>query len=471
MFGVMVVEGGDRLRAFSGMLDGRWEQDGFVPPAFDARAKDAVWAEGEREMRARAEEIEALERAPERAALEQVRARQRAEGEVMAARHAVARAARHAARAAGGADLHALAQASRADTAERRKLDAQHAEARGAIEARVGELDRELAACVEARAARSRELLVQIQDAYGFASARGERKTLRELFAPAEPPGGAGNCAAPKLFAEAYRRGLRPVAIAELWWGATPATGGRYAGRFYPACRGSCGPILAHMMDGLEAEPPPVYGGGPIAADEPKVVFEDRWLVVVEKPVGLLSVPGRGGALKDSVQARLRARYAQAMVVHRLDLDTSGLMIASRDEATFAAMQRGFARREIEKRYVAWLEGEVAGDAGEIELALRVDLDDRPRQIVDAVHGKHAVTRWRVVARAPGRTRVELTPLTGRTHQLRVHAAVGLGAPIAGDRLYGREEPGDRLMLHAEAIAFTHPQTGEQISLERPAPF
>lgn len=470
MFGVMVVESGERLWAFSGMLDGAWTHPRFAPPVFDPARRDAVWADGEREMRARAAELDALAAAPEREELAALRARQVEERAALAEAHAARKAARRDARTGGG-DLEALAQASRADTAERRRMDAAQAEARAALAARVAALDEQAAALAAARAARSRELLVQIQDAYVLASARGERRTLRELFAPAEPPGGAGNCAAPKLFAEAYRRGLVPAAVAELWWGATPATGGRHAGRFYPACRGSCGPILAHMMDGLDVEPAPQYGGGPIAADEPRPVYEDRWLIVVDKPVGLLAVPGRGGALKDSVQARLRARDAGAMVVHRLDLDTSGLMIAARDEATFAAMQRAFARREIAKRYVAWLDGEVTGDAGEIELPLRVDLDDRPRQIVDPVHGKPAVTRWRVLAREPGRTRVALTPLTGRTHQLRVHAAVGLGAPIAGDRLYGDEASAERLLLHAEALAFVHPATGEPISLERPAPF
>lgn len=206
-------------------------------------------------------------------------------------------------------------------------------------------------------------------------------------------------------------------------------------------------------------------------------MWEDDRIVVVDKPVGLLSVPGRSGRLRDSVLTRLHARYPDAsgpLLVHRLDLDTSGLLLAAKDQPTHGRLQEMFAKRLVDKRYVAVLDGVVAGDRGTIELALRVDLDDRPRQIYDPIHGKQAITDWQVLDRTSTRTRVALHPRTGRTHQLRVHAAHprGLGAAIVGDRLYARdarEEP--RLLLHAEAIAFTHPHTGERIDLSRPAPF
>ena len=312
----------------------------------------------------------------------------------------------------------------------------------------------------------------QVHDSYVITSYRGERRALRDLFAPGEPPGGAGDCAGPKLLGEAYRRGLRPIAMAEVWWGPPPVTGGRHEGGFYPACRGKCGPILPFMLEGLEVEPAPVFGAAAIAADEPRAVFEDDDVVVVDKPIGLLSVPGRSGALRDSVQTRLRARYPAAtgpLVVHRLDLETSGLLLAAKSETMYVALQAQFARREIDKRYIAWVAGEVRGDGGVIELPLRVDLDDRPRQIVDAVHGKPAITEWTVLAREGGRTRVAFMPRTGRTHQIRVHAAVGLGAPIVGDRLYGA--PGDRLLLHAERLEFVHPRTGRRIAVLCPAPW
>ena len=407
MFGVLLVERHDGtigyLRAFSGMLAGRWTVDGFSPPTFDADARDAVWIDGAAEMYAYAAEREAL--------------------------------------ASGAASP-------------------------------------ELAALDDARAARSRELLQQIQSSYHFPNARGEVRALRDIFAPAQPPGGAGDCAAPKLLAEAYRRALRPIALAEFWCGAPPRAGDRHAGSFYPACRGKCAPILAHMLNGLPAEPPPLFGAARFPDSEPATVFEDEWIVIVDKPSGMLSVPGRSAQLQDCVSSRLRVRYPSStgqLVVHRLDLDTSGLLLAAKDGAVFAALQRLFSRREIVKRYIAWLDGDVHGARGEISLLLRLDVDDRPRQIHDPVHGKAAVTRWEVLERVSGRTRVALYPLTGRSHQLRVHAAhpLGLDAPIVGDRLYGREAPADdaRLMLHAEALAFVHPVTGERISVEQPRAF
>lgn len=470
MFGVLVVEdAGGRagvLRAFSGMLDGRWFVDGFAPPLFDPVARDAFWPAGEAELAARAAAIDALRDGEEARALRDEARALAGELDAMRARHAAARTARHAARAAEGASA-ALDQASRADGAERRRLD----ERRRDLAAREADLAARVAALAEARAARSRELLARIHASYVVADARGQRTPLAAIYAPAPVPGGAGDCAAPKLIAHAHRLGLTPRALAEVWWGPPPATGDRTAGAFYPACRGKCGPLLPVLLAGVAVDDAPVFGGGAIDPAEPRVRFEDRWLVVVDKPVGLLSVPGRHARLRDSVATRLAARLGEAHVVHRLDLDTSGLLLVARDHATYAALQRAFARRAIAKRYVAWLDGEVAADAGAIDLALRVDLDDRPRQLHDPVHGKPAFTTWRVIARAGGRTRVALFPHTGRTHQLRVHAAhpLGLGVPIVGDRLYGRAA--DRLALHAEHLAFTHPHTGAAIELESPAPF
>ncbi len=517
MFGVLVVADRDGrigyLRAFSGMLTGAWELAGFAPPLFDAAARDAMWPAGQAELRAHELALRALDGSPAqaaaRAALATHDARVADDLAGLDARHRINRARRRrerdqleAERAAGARDavagsapaphaterrgddhattvaarLHALDQESRADAAERKRFDAANAELRGPLAESVAAFERERTRLERLRADESRDLMKQVHDTYVIANARGEQRPLRDLFAPGEPPAGAGDCAGPKLLGEAYRRSLTPLALAEIWWGAPPATGGRHAGTFYPSCRGKCGPILPHMLDGLPVASSPVFGGGPFAPTEPQVVFEDAWLVVVDKPVGLLSVPGRSGALRDSVQTRLRARYPAAtgpLVVHRLDLDTSGLLLAAKDEVTHAALQAQFARREVDKRYIAWLEGVVAGDAGVVDLALRVDLDDRPRQIHDPIHGKAAITEWLVIERRAQTTRVALIPKTGRTHQLRVHAAHprGLGAPIVGDRLYGRVHDQPRLMLHAERLAFVHPHTGERIELVRPAPF
>lgn len=479
MFGVLVVAHPDgtagALHGFSGMLDGRWRVDGFVPPLFEEAARDAFWPAGEDELRGLEREIRDLldDAEPLRARLAALTARHAGDAAAMRERHRDRRAARHAARAGltDPAALHALDQESRGDTAERRRLDARHAAAIDAVAAALRALDEPRLALEARRAERSRHFLARIWDTYAVSNARGERRSLRDLFGPDAPPGGAGDCAGPKLLAEAYRRGLRPLALAEFWWGPPPPTGGRHAGGFYPSCRGKCGPILPFMLEGLDVEDAPVFGAAPVGAEQPRVVFEDEWLLVVDKPCGLLSVPGRHARLRDSVLVRLRRRHPDARIVHRLDLDTSGLLLVARDADTHADLQRQFARREVDKRYIAWLDGAPGADHGTIELALRVDLDDRPRQIHDPVHGKPAITEWRVLERAGARTRVALHPRTGRTHQLRVHAAhpLGLAAPIVGDRLYGRA--GERLLLHAEALSFVHPRTARRIELDRTAPF
>jgi tRNA pseudouridine32 synthase / 23S rRNA pseudouridine746 synthase len=480
MFGVLVVEDRGRigfLKGFSGMVRGQWQLDGFVPPAFDVDARDAFWPAGECELATIGAQIIELERAiaPVRAECDAVLAAHQAELAAMRARHRDNREHRRVARStAEVADVHALDQQSRGDKAERRELDARHAGERARLDERLQPLLAECDLLQSTRAAKSRDFFHRIYATYSLDNARGETRPLVELFAPHLPPGGAGDCAAPKLLAYAYRHALRPIALAEFWCGAPPATGGRSDGTCYPACRGKCGPILEHMLAGLDVEPAPRFGADAIDPSEPRVVFEDQWIAIVDKPAGLLSVPGRSG-LADSVQTRLRARYPDAtgpLVVHRLDLDTSGLLLVAKDQATYAALQRQFAERAVDKRYVAWLDGEVTDrEGGTIELPLRVDLDDRPRQIVDDKHGKAAITEWQVIERADGRTRVVLAPKTGRAHQLRVHAAHvrGIGVPIVGDRLYGR--PDARLLLHAEAIAFVHPHTHERLVRHSVVPF
>ncbi|MFP2925889.1 RluA family pseudouridine synthase [Pyxidicoccus sp. 3LG] len=348
--------------------------------------------------------------------------------------------------------------------AELRELELRHAGLL-ASDARRAEVEHQ-------RAERSRRLWRQLTGTYVLPNARGERQSLAALFAPEPAPGGAGDCAAPKLFAWAYQYRLKPLALAEFWWGAPPLTGERHAGEYYPACQSKCGRVLPYMLEGLSVELPPAR----VPSEEMRVVFEDPWLIVVDKPCGLPSIPSRHAPLRDSVLVRLQRRASDAPklhAVHALDTEASGLLLVAKDAETQAAFHRLLARREADLRHVAWVEREVRGESGVIELPLRSEAGSPFHQVVDPAHGKRAVTGWRVMQRTGTRTRALLLPRTRHPHQLRVHAAhpLGLGAPIVGDTLYGGASEDTRLMLHAEALTFLHPRTGERIDLESQPPF
>jgi len=295
------------------------------------------------------------------------------------------------------------------------------------------------------------------------------------------PPSGAGECCAPKLLQAAYLRGWTPVAMAEYWYGRPKDGEVRVHGHHYPACRGKCRPVLGWMLQGLDVTPPLDSLSLPEQKEyQPEVVYENRWFCVVDKPSGMLSVPGRSAAV--SVQQWLSDRYGtdrDVRMVHRLDQDTSGLLIAAFGQETYKIMQSLFAMRKVRKTYVADLEGDYSARGmsrkGRIELPLAPDWLDRPRQRVTLADGKEAVTDYEFTDVTDDRSRVLFHPLTGRTHQLRVHAASvrGLGMPIAGDRLYGDKSGRalTRLHLHAHKIEFTFPLDGQDYSFESPVPF
>ena len=309
-----------------------------------------------------------------------------------------------------------------------------------------------------------------IFDQYKVLNARGECLSVREVFARRGivPPGGTGDCAAPKLLQEAYRCGLKPLAMGEFWYGASPRQEVRSHGLFYPSCMGKCGPLLSFMMEGLDVEPNPLDSGF-ATGTEPEVLYADDTLIIVDKPSGMLSVPGRTAA--PSLLGWLRERYGVSVEsCHRLDMDTSGLMVFARTPEAKSALELQFAGREVRKVYRARLAAGTApfGHAkrGTIALPLATDWYDRPRQMVDYEHGKQAVTEYEVLEELPnGEIELLLHPLTGRTHQLRVHCAhaKGLGRPIKGDRLYGSAD-GGRLYLRAETLEFTHPVSGKKLS-------
>lgn len=482
MWGVLVCETPDgqlaALRAFSGTLRGAWTRLGCAPPIFDASARAAVERAGEAAVAAQVAERAALAASPEVVEVERALARlteaQRGAREALDEFHARARAARAEARALAppAVTWAALDAESARHKADRARLVKAQALERAPLEAQRASHRDALAMLDARRHADCAALMRAIFETYRLQNPAGEEATLPELFAPAAPPSGAGDCAAPKLLVAARRLGLRPLAMTELWWGPPPPGGGRLHGQTSPPCAAKCGPLLPFLVRGWPVEAPTRS----VEVGALGIVYQDAHLVVVDKPSGLLSVPGRGPARQACVEARLAALLGGACVgvpraAHRLDEDTSGLLVLALDPTTLAALHRQFADRSVEKGYIAWLDGQPSADAGEVALALRADLEDRPRQVVDPVRGKPARTTWRVVERADGRARVALCPHTGRAHQLRVHAADprGLGAPIVGDRLYGHA--GERLMLHATTLALTHPVTGARLRFESAPPF
>ncbi|WP_440066518.1 pseudouridine synthase [Tenacibaculum discolor] len=308
---------------------------------------------------------------------------------------------------------------------------------------------------------------------YAFLNYRGETKNLLDIFTDSTQniPAGAGDCCAPKLLQYAYKHQLKPICMAEFWWGKPLQTSIRKHQNYYPACTGKCKPILTHMLQGVTVEENPLVAQLK-EEKEITIIHEDADLLVINKPHELLSVAGK--EIKDSVFSRIQKLYPKAtgpLVVHRLDMSTSGILLIAKNEDTYKALQAQFINKTIQKRYVALLEGVLKDKKGIIELPLRVDLNDRPKQVVCYKHGKKALTQWETIETLDNKTKVYFYPVTGRTHQLRVHAAhiLGLNTPIIGDDLYGKKA--DRLYLHAEKITFVHPTSKEQVSFIAPASF
>jgi tRNA pseudouridine32 synthase/23S rRNA pseudouridine746 synthase len=324
----------------------------------------------------------------------------------------------------------------------------------------------------------SQELQLWLFHQYRMLNAKGETKDLVDIWQDYHcsprirnryplPPGGTGDCCAPKLLQYAFSHGLRPVCMAEFWWGPSPKSEVRHHLQFYPACRGKCKPVLTWMLQGLNVDPNPEEAGFPHL--EIEVVYEDDALAVINKPSGLLSVPGRTEDY--SVATIAMERWPGSLPVHRLDMGTSGLMVIAKTKEAYVSLQEQFVKRTVKKRYIALVEGIVKEPKGRITLPLICDPINRPRQVVDYQRGKSAVTEYEVLDARDGRTLLALYPHTGRTHQLRMHCAHpdGLGCPIVGDELYGHKA--ERLCLHCDQIEFAHPVTGERMHFNLPNPF
>lgn len=352
------------------------------------------------------------------------------------------------------------------------------------------------------RKARSQALQQWLFEQYRFLNAEGSEVNLMEVFAdyykshapvattgrkakadaPKLPPSGSGECCAPKLLQAAYRHGVKPIAMAEFWVGRPPKDELRLDGHYYPACSGKCRPILTHMLRGLDVEENPLLQRNRDVADGMQVIFADDTIAVVDKPSGMLAVPGNDPDVPN-VLDEIRRRFPHALgpiIVHRLDMDTSGLMVVALTERAYHHLQQQFVEHRTQKRYIARVEepkphtvlpslpsSQSTAEEGVIDLPLCPNPYDRPRQMVSAEYGRRAITRYRFV----DATHVLLWPETGRTHQLRVHCAHpdGLGRPIAGDALYGSAS--GRLCLHADTLTFIHPATGQELSFHSPSTF
>lgn len=542
MFGVLCVrekrkgkseksegDGGDErehigfLAAYSGLLAGRNDWGYFVPPVFDAQQPDGHFKTEERAISALNKEIDALQKSDiylaQRSEYEDAKLRIEQSIEQMRYRVAEAKrqrdARRHEAEQGGKPitteEKAAMVHESQHLKAEQRRLKQQ-------CTATLDQLRRPLAeheARVDALRRQRREMSDALQQwlfsQYRMLNANGEERDLVDIFGEtinAMPPAGSGDCCAPKLLQYAYANGLEPVCMAEFWWGDSPKQEIRHHLHYYPACRSKCLPILTHMLRGLDVEPNPL--AQPKTNDVPRIVYEDDTIIVVDKPAGMLSVPGKAVAdgdvalngnaahadndvaldVEEYVRQYLTKNSQLPKAVHRLDMDTSGLLVLALTDEAYIELQRQFASREVKKRYEAVLDGKPSvlcgasgskwlsvshdGREGRISLPLIADIMDRPRQRVDFDNGKTALTDYRIERLLPnGGTLVSLYPLTGRTHQLRVHCAhnEGLACPILGDPLYGHGCHTSRMYLHAAMVEFRHPVTGERLRFESASGF
>lgn len=502
------------LAAFSGNLAGKNLHRYFVPPVYDLLQPQGFFKIEEEQISAiniRINELEnsasyleskekwEIETGQAQAELNQAKAEQKAAKEAREIR-------RQSPNGISEEEQAILIRESQYQKAEYKRKEKSWKKRLEECEAEVHRFKDEIKRLKAERKERSAALQQKLFGEFRMLNARGEVKDLCTIFEQTVrkvPPGGAGECALPKLLQYAYLHQLKPLAMAEFWWGDSPKNEIRHHGYYYPSCKGKCEPILQHMLQGLEVDENPLLDN--VHKDTRlEIVFEDEWLLVINKPAGMLSVPGKAEDM-DSVYHRLKEKYPDAtgpMIVHRLDMATSGLLLVAKTKEAHRHLQAQFENRSIKKRYIALLDGVIAETeraatqttetpqkteiphtigvpettripekAGRISLPLCLNPLDRPRQMVSEEHGKEAVTEYQIIAKSEKYTRIAFYPLTGRTHQLRVHAAhpKGLNCPILGDELYGKKA--DRLYLHAEYIEFSHPVYGDIICIQKAPDF
>ncbi len=495
MLGVLIIEGG-YLAAFSGSVAGRNHIEGFVPPIFDLLNPAGHFKIREAEITAINHKIHLLENSSHLAELKKNLAEAERDRDeeigLLKAGMAVSKRRRDEIRCelSDSSEYAALIRESQFEKAELKRLKSGWEERICLIREDIQILQEEIDVLKNRRAKMSDELQEWIFRQYIVHNSLGEESSVHDIFAAEGlvPPGGTGDCAAPKLLEHAFRNGLKPIAMGEFWYGKSPETAVRTHGHFYPSCTSKCGPLLGWMLRGMDVEDS-LCAGALCDGNEPELIYEDEALIAVDKPSGMPSVPGLDGRI--SAYEIMKHRHGELHVVHRLDMDTSGILLFAKTAEAAVHIQKQFENHTIKKTYKARLSSPYgsAGPAlkpgykGRIELPLSPDYDERPRQKVDFAHGRPAVTDYEVVGlNADGTTDILFHPLTGRTHQLRVHAAhtLGLARPILGDPLYGAASiymsPQDkhtfpRLHLHARSISFQHPSDNRTISLSATCSF
>jgi len=483
MFGVMVVKDTQGklgwIAAVSGKLGGRNDIPGFVPPIYDMLKDEGFYKSRELEINAETEKLNQIHTDPEYLTLieQQSTAKAQAESEAAEARKIFNKGRKERKKVRKKAleilseEEYAILHVAHKNESlfqqhEVKRINFEWSQRLQKIAEKVNPYLEKINLIKTKRKEMSIVLQHRLFDQYHFLNKSGEIKSVLEIFKPTlneTPPSGAGECAAPKLLQYAFANNLTPVCMGEFWWGTPPKSEVRKHKNYYPACRGKCEPILTHMLEGLPMDDNPLLNG-PQANKVIETIYEDESFAVINKPHELLSVPGK--SIEESVYLRMKQKYPNCnspLIVHRLDMSTSGIMLIAKTKDAHKHLQKQFLKKTIKKEYIALLDGELKQGEGEINLPIRVDLNDRPRQLVCYEHGKKAQTLYKVLEVKGRKTRILFTPVTGRTHQLRIHSAhqEGLGIAIVGDDLYGVKS--DRLYLHAAYIKLKHPETEESI--------
>ena len=483
MFGVLVVQNKQNeigyLAAFSGKLADKSLPNKFVPPVFNMRTSGSFYLKGEAEIDEINNQLTILKKDKTYITLnksvKKLNKRITEDLRIQRQKMKVQKSERKVRKNNSVSSLNDVDFKKLSKKIEQESYNDQffYKELKEYYNSKIKKIDDELSffknkitSLKKERKEKSNSLQQTLFSKYSFTNQQKEFKNLLDIFDnPAiKPPAGSGECSAPKLLQYAFTNNLKPISMAEFWWGISPNSAIRKHKNFYPACQSRCKPILTHMLTGVKMEKNLLLENLHEKQKLP-IIYEDDVLIVVNKPAEFLSVPGK--EIKDSVYSRIKEKYPNAtgpLIVHRLDMSTSGILVLTKTKEANKILQSQFINRTIQKRYVALLDGILNKKIGKITLPLRVDLDDRPKQLVDYKYGKSTETNWEVIKKENGKTRVYFYPITGRTHQLRVHAAHkdGLNSPIIGDDLYGKKM--DRLHLHAEYIEFLHPITKEKIN-------